>query len=91
MAEIELLATELAWQSRHGVVVDWSGLTIKPTPGLTQHLVGLNPIGDSLLISLPLLNNSPDLLHRLGAWLEQRFSDEPLPPVVLNAAEWGWE
>ncbi|TDG12971.1 hypothetical protein E2F43_15600 [Seongchinamella unica] len=92
LEEAELLATELAWQQRHGVSVDWEVLTIRAVPLRPEHLVLLNTAGDSLLVTLPLLHGTEGLLGQLVPWLRQRFNSErPLPPVLLEAAVLGWE
>ena len=92
MQEAEVLATELAWQQRHGIAVDWNALSVRPVPLRPEHLVVLNEAGDSLLVTLPLLNGSAGLLLQLSPWLQQRHRAEGQPPaVVLDAAALGWE
>lgn len=92
MEEAELLATELAWQQRHGIDIDWEALEVRAVPLRPEHLVVLNGAQDSLLASLPLIHGSPGLLARLGPWLKQRFDSEQAPAAVtLQAAELGWE
>ncbi|RLQ22346.1 hypothetical protein DWB85_08705 [Seongchinamella sediminis] len=92
MAEAELLATELAWQQRHGVAIDWQALAVRAVPRRPEHLVLLNSAGDSLLATLPLVHGSAGLLQQLVPWLRQRFSGEQAPaPVILQASVLGWE
>jgi hypothetical protein len=91
LQEMSTLATELAWQQRHGVVVDWDNLMISPTPGRPEHLVKLNRAGDSILATLPLIYHSQGLLADITPWLQQRFN-KPEPKVVqLEASHYGWE
>lgn len=91
MQEAELLATELAWQQRHSVTVEWSVLQIKPTPQRPEHLVILNSAGDSLLLTIPLFYGTPGLLAQLTPWLQQRYKSEKTGPVRLQASALGWE
>jgi hypothetical protein len=91
MQEVEMLATELGWQIRHEVAVDWETLRVKPTPMRPEHLVLLNDAGDSLLISLPLLYSTPGLLETLSPWLRQRHVSDGPPEVLLDSKALGWE
>ncbi|WP_205743124.1 hypothetical protein [Halioglobus maricola] len=91
LQEAEVLATELAWQQRHSVNVDWDGLKILPTPQRPQHLVLLNEAGDSLLLTLPLIYGTPGLLQKLSPWLRQRHQAAGAASLALVAAELGWE
>lgn len=91
MQEAEELATELAWQQRHSVAVDWDALEILPTPQRPEHLILLNSAGDSLLLTLPLVYGTPALLGQLAPWLQQRHRREGASPLHLHAAELGWE
>lgn len=90
LQELESLAAELAWQQRHGVMIDWAAITTRPTPGKPGHLVVLNPSGDVLLLSVPLLHETPGLLVKASPWLEQRhLLDKPLT-LHLDAGKLGW-
>ena len=91
MQEVEMLATELGWQIRHEVAVDWETLRVKPTPMRPEHLVLLNDAGDSLLVSLPLLYSTPGLLETLSTWLRQRYVSDGPPEVLLDSKVLGWE
>lgn len=84
------LADEIAWQQRHGVVVDWDVLVIRATPGRPEHLVQLNNAGDSILTGLPLIYASPNLLVHIKPWLQQRLSGEKSAALQLDAAQYGW-
>ncbi|MEH6587241.1 MAG: hypothetical protein V7720_11830 [Halioglobus sp.] len=91
MQEVEILATELAWQQRHDIDIDWDGLNIKSTPRRPEHLVLLNGVGDSLLVSLPLLYGTDQLLEQVSPWLQQRHSRDGPPAISLDASALGWE
>lgn len=88
--EVVALATAISWQRRHGVEIDWDGLSITPTPGRPGHLVRLNATGDSVLLTLPLLFGSQNLLADIGPWLSARSLGEKPPSVRLDAADYGW-
>ncbi|MEP5567132.1 MAG: hypothetical protein ABJN62_04800 [Halioglobus sp.] len=90
MQEVEVLSTEIAWQTKHGVDTQWYSLSIKPTPMKPEHLVLLNTAGDSLLISLPLLYGTKDALKKVTPWLRGRHASEGPPAVSLEANRLGW-
>ena len=90
MQEVEVLSTEIAWQQRHGVNPEWDNLIIRPTPMKPEHLVLLNAAGDSLLISLPLLHGTDDVLSKVTPWLQERHAQAGPPIVVLDATSLGW-
>jgi len=90
LLEADALAVEIAWQQRHGVEVDWANLQISSTPGQPEHRIRLNDAGDSILLTIPVLYGSPGLLEALLPWLSTRYSDEPVVPVRLDAARYGW-
>lgn len=91
MQEAALLATDLAWQRRHGVEVDWSFVSVSATPQRPEHMVVLNGAGDTLLATLPLIYSTDGLLQRLAGWLQAYpTAGEPLR-VSLEAGELGWE
>lgn len=90
MQELATLATELAWQGRHGVVVDWKALALSATPGRPGHLLRLNAPGDSILVTVPLLYGSPGLLVDIQPWLRARAAGELAPVLELDAANYGW-
>jgi hypothetical protein len=90
LQEATMLATEIAWQRRHGVVVDWNLVLISATPQRPEHLVRLNAAGDSILVTLPLLYGSPGLLDDLKSWLRYRTTGADPVNVQLNAAKYGW-
>jgi len=88
--ELAALSTDLAWQIRHGVAIDWDGLVISATPQRPEHLVRLNGAGDSILASLPLLYESTDLLSDVVPWLNARSTGSIPASIRLDADEYGW-
>jgi hypothetical protein len=88
--ELAALSTDLAWQIRHGVAIDWDGLVISATPQRPEHLVRLNAAGDSILASLPLLYESTDLLSDVVPWLNARSTGSIPASIRLDADEYGW-
>ena len=91
MQESALLATELAWQRRHGVVVDWDSLVLRATPQRPEHVVLLNNAGDSLLITLPLIYSTDGLVKTLVPWLQAYGNRDGPPDMALQAGDLGWE
>ena len=88
--ELATLAMNLAWQIRHGVVINWGGLVITATPRRPEHQVRLNAAGDSILATLPLLYESADLLSDVQPWLYARSTGATPVLIHLDAAEYGW-
>ncbi len=91
MRELETLAAELARQPGFGVAVDWENLQLSALSGRPGHLVSLNSFGDSVLVELPLLYASPDLLPAVTSWLRGRYNPAGPPVVELSAADYGWK
>lgn len=91
MQEVEMLATEIAWQQRHGVFIEWDAIRIQASPGQPAHLVRLNSSDDSLLLSLPIISSSNALPGAIAPWLQQRFAPAGPPSIVIDASEQGWD
>jgi hypothetical protein len=91
IVEATALAGELAWQARHGVVIDWDGLVASATPGRPEHLLRVNAAGDSVLLTMPLLYASANLLADIKPWLYARVTGEGSAAVRLNAADYEWQ
>lgn len=91
LQEVMALAEELAWQRRHAVEIQWEQLDIQPTPGRPEHMVRLNTLGDSVLVTAPLLRASPGLLKQVLPWLRQRLDDSAAVNIELDAAAYGWQ
>lgn len=84
--EIMQLSNEIAWQIRHSVAVSWKEVALFSTPIDGQHRVQLNSAGDSILLSLPVLAQNPQLLQEAALWLRERIeltSEEAV--LVLDA------
>ena len=90
MQELAALAMDLAWQIRHGVLIDWDILVISATPGRPEHLVRLNTAGDSVLVTVPLLLASTELLADIKPWLYARATNSKPVATRLDAAKYGW-
>jgi hypothetical protein len=88
--EFAALAMDLAWQIRHGVAIDWDTLVISATPGRPEHLVRLNSTGDSVLVTVPLLFASTELLADIKPWLFARATGNKAVATRLDAAKYGW-
>ena len=88
--EVEALAGQLSWQIQHGVVIDWSRLSIQSTPGRTDHIIVLNSAGDSILQALPLMFASTGLLHDLRNWLQAYSEGQKVQQRLLNGSDYGW-
>jgi hypothetical protein len=85
------LVDEIAWQGRHGVSVDWSDLAVGSSPGLTQHVVRLNAAGDSVLVTIPVIQGTDGLLQMLVPWLRAEVEGVAPRGLVLEASSLGWE
>jgi hypothetical protein len=88
--ELLLLATELAWQQRHGVLVDWNHWSIRPTRQRPEHLVTLNRTGDSVLVSIPLIYSNESLQQDISPWLGGRLEGSRSTPLRLDGERYGW-
>jgi|WetSurMetagenome_2_1015567.scaffolds.fasta_scaffold124171_2 hypothetical protein len=89
--EVTALTDQLAWQQRHGVSIEWDNLDIQSTPHRPEHMVRLNAIGDSVLVTVPVLYSSPDLLRHIVPWMRQRLSSQTEVSVELDAEHYGWQ
>jgi len=91
LQEVVTLANELTWQQRHSVDIEWGQLAIRATPLSPGHIVQLNAMGDSILVTVPLLYSSPELLSDVLPWLNQRVSNQQEVDIVLDADRYGWQ
>jgi hypothetical protein len=91
LQEVVTLADELAWQQRHAVAIEWGQLAIQATPRRPEHMVQLNALGDSILVTVPVLYGSPGLLADVLPWIRQRVSDRQEVNIDLNAERYGWQ
>ena len=83
--EVMTLTDELAWQQRHGVAIEWEDLDIQATPHRSEHMVALNAIGDAVLVAVPLLYRSPDLLQQVLPWIRQRLNNQQELSIDIDA------
>ena len=88
--ELLTLDTELAWQSRHGVTVDWDNWSIRPTPQRPEHLVTLNRTGDSVLVTIPVIYGSASLQQDISPWLRGGLEGSRSTPLRLDGERYGW-
>jgi hypothetical protein len=91
LREITTLTDELAWQQRHGVAIEWDDLDIQATPHRPEHMIALNSIGDSLLVTVPLLYRSPGLLQDVLPWIRRRLNNQQNISIELHADLYGWQ
>jgi len=89
--EVVTLADEIAWQRRHAVPVDWSGLRLSANPGRPEHRLALNGAGDVVLTAVPVIYGSPGLLQQLVPWLRARADGRQEASIKVQAADFGWE
>jgi hypothetical protein len=91
LQEVMALADELAGQHRHGVEIQWEQLEMQSVPASPEHLVRLNPWGDSVLVAAPLLGGSPQLLQQVRPWLRQWLESSSQSKLEIDAASYGWQ
>jgi hypothetical protein len=91
LREVITLADELAWQQRHGVVIDWSAVKIQAVSHRPEHVIAMNEAGDSVLVTAPLLYRNPELLQNLLPWIRGRLGNQPPASVELDADGYGWQ
>jgi len=90
LQEAVRLVDEIAWQQRHEVTVQWSGLAISASPGRPEHVVRLNSTGDSVLLTIPLIHSTEGLLNMLVPWLRSEVAQSRYR-LELQAVKLGWE
>jgi hypothetical protein len=89
--EVMALADQLAGQQRYGVAIEWENLNIQATPNRPEHSVTLNALGDSVLVTVPLLYRSPDLLQQVLPWIRQRLGNQQEHSIEVDADRYGWQ
>lgn len=89
--EVMTLTDELAWQQRHGVAIEWEDLDVQAAPHRSEHMVALNAIGDAVLVAIPLLHRSPELLQQVLPWIRQRLNNQQELSIDIDAAHIGWQ
>jgi hypothetical protein len=53
--------------------------------------VQINALGDSVLVTVPMLYGSPELLHDVLPWIRQRVSNQQEAGISLDAERYGWQ
>ena len=91
LREVITLTDQLAWQQHNGVSIDWAGLSIQATLHSPEHVVAVNSIGDSLIVTVPLLYHSAGLLQRVLPWIRQWLTQQQGISIELNASDYGWQ
>lgn len=91
LQELMMLTDEIAWQHRHSVPIAWDELDIQSTPQRPEHVVRLNAAGDSVLLTVPVLYRSPELLVHVIPWVRQRVTNQQDVSVELDAGRYGWQ
>ncbi len=90
LTEALLLAEEVAWQIRHGVIIQWDALELHGTSGRTQHRLTLNDAGDTVIALVPMIYRSKALLQRLAPWVREIAESDAAAPLRLDARDFGW-
>jgi hypothetical protein len=91
MLEVMTLTDELAWQGRHAVPIEWGQLLIQPTPHRPEHMLQVNGLGDTILVTVPMLYQSPGLFSRVLPWIRQRLAGQAQASLELDATDYGWQ
>lgn len=91
LQEILVLTEELAWQQRHAVTIEWDRLALQPTPHSPEHRVQINTLGDTVLVTIPMLYRSSALLAQILPWIRQTVDGQQGISVVLDADRFGWQ
>jgi len=91
LLEVMTLSDELAWQQRHGIAIEWEDLDIQSTSHRSEHSVGLNAIGDAVLVAVPLLYRSPGLLQQVLPWIQRRIDNQEELSIDIHADLMGWQ
>jgi hypothetical protein len=91
LKEIMALTEELAWQQRYAVSIEWERLAVQPIPHSPEHSVQINTLGDTVLVTIPMLYSSADLLKQLIPWMRAKVSGQEGVNVDLHANQYGWQ
>ena len=91
LQEVMALAGELASQRRHAVELQWEQMAIQSIAGSPEHLVKLNTLGDSIILTAPMLFASPGVLRQVLPWVQQRLENHTAPTLEVDAAAEGWQ
>ena len=74
-----------------GRTIDWDRLEIQPTPSRPEHMLQLNTVGDTVLVTVPLLYRSAGLFRQVLPWVRQRVTEQTDVSVELEADRYGWQ
>ncbi len=85
VAELNILATEIARHKERGLRVDWDALALHTLPGGDRQRVALNRDGDAFQAYLPGLAAAPKLVDLLKPWLIARVNGLQHQLVVDDA------
>ncbi len=91
LQEIMALTEELAWQQRYSVTIEWEQFVVQPIPDSTEHSVQINTLGDTVLVTIPMLYRSADLLKQLLPWIRAQVNGQQDVSVELHADQYGWQ
>ena len=91
LQEIMALTEELAWQQRYSVTIEWEQLVVQPIPHSPEHTVQINTLGDTVLVTIPMLYRSADLLKQLLPWMRAQVSGQEGVNVEVHADQYGWQ
>lgn len=91
LQEIMALTEELAWQQRYAVSIEWERVEVHPIPHSPEHSVQINTQGDTVLVTIPMLYSSTDLLKQLIPWMRAQVSGQEGVNVDLHANQYRWQ
>lgn len=91
LLEVLMLADALTDQRRHAVDIQWDLLALQAVPGSTEQTVQLNALGDSVVVTAPLLAANAALLRQVLPWLRQWLESGVPSSIEIDAAAYGWQ
>jgi hypothetical protein len=91
MQEVVALTTELAWQHRHAVAITWDQLKLQETPHRPEHMMQLNTLGDTVLVTVPLLYRTPGLFAQVLPWIQGQVTRQEEVRLAVDAGQQGWQ
>jgi hypothetical protein len=91
LQEIMALTEELAWQQRYAVAIEWERLEVHPVPHSPEHSVQINTLGDTVLVTIPMLYRSADLLEQILPWMRAQVDGQEGVNIDLHADQYGWQ
>lgn len=85
LQEVTALADELAWQQRHQVTIEWGQLTLQATPGRPGHMLQVNTLGDTVLVTVPTLYRSASVFEAVLPWIRAQVAQREEVRVEVDA------